>query len=77
MTNNDFPSLLDPEKQEGNVFTTPQATSHTSEAPKKEVFSKFPSIVCVDRMLPSTILVSFILDFSSCNISNNFWEPLF
>ncbi|GAB1303363.1 Predicted gene 1527 [Apodemus speciosus] len=52
-----YEGIIDSEKQEGNVYTTPQATTQTSEAPiKKEVFSKFLPIVCVHRMLPSPIL---------------------
>ncbi|XP_052025515.1 rho GTPase-activating protein 20-like, partial [Apodemus sylvaticus] len=66
------------EKGEGSVDTTQQAISKTAPAPiKKHEFRSFPPISCLDRMLPSPILVSFTLGLYSSPMSHNFWEPLF
>lgn len=60
--NNDFPSLLDSEKGDGDVDKTQQAISKTPPAPiKRKVFRTYPPIVSLDRMVPSPILVSFTL----------------
>lgn len=67
--NNNFPSLLHSEIQEGNGYTTPQTASKTPLEPiKKQIFRTFPPIDYLDRMLPSPVLVSFILSLYTCPI---------
>lgn len=63
---NDFPSILDSQKHEVNVYTNPTVPSlNPPQSKQRCLFGKSLTSLFEDKKLPTPILVSIILGFYS------------